>query len=135
MLLVEYNDVAKALAPYRANHSLRVRILPWRSWCCYDFFDVHVLDPLAEEVAVDRIPVPDQEPWCLIFGKRFDYLLSRPLRCRMRRYVEVDDHTAVMAKYDKTEQDTKPRRRYGEGSIAPRAETAPQKAWIGIRLE
>ena len=104
MSLVEHDDVMKALASEGADHPLRVRILPWRSWCCYDFFDAHVLDPPAEVITVDRIPITDQKSRRLVFGKRLDDLLSCPLGRRMRSDVEMDDVTSVVAHYDEGEQ-------------------------------
>ena len=62
--LVEHDDVMKALASDGADHPLRVRILPGRSWCYYDFFDSHVLDTLAEELAVDGVAIAKQEAGC-----------------------------------------------------------------------
>ena len=96
MSLVEHYDVPKALSSYGADDPLRVRILPWRSRCNEHCLDAHVLDAFPEEVVVDRIPVPDQEPWRLILGKRLDDLLSRPLGRRIRRDVEVDDLPALV---------------------------------------
>ena len=62
--LVEHDDVMKALASDGADHPLRVRILPWGSWCYYDFFDSRVLDPLAEKVTVDGVAIAKEEAGC-----------------------------------------------------------------------
>ena len=43
-----------------------------------------------------------------------DDLLGRPLSCRMRRDVEVDDAPAVVTQHDKCEEDAKRRRRHRE---------------------
>ncbi len=114
MLLVEYNDVAKALTTDRADESLHVGRLPGRPISDHDLLDGHMLHALAEELAVDRISVPDHEPRGLVLRKRFDYLLSCPLGRRMRRNVEVDDHAAMMSEHDETKQDAKRCRRYCE---------------------
>ena len=113
---VDYDDMSEALVADIAVKAFRVRILPWRSWCYCDFFDSHVLDPLAEKVAVHRIPVPDQEPRRLGFGTRFDHLLRCPLSRWMRRDVEVDDHATMMAECDEAKQDAKRRRPHRERS-------------------
>ena len=104
----------EALSAYRADQSLNERILPKGSRSGYDLLDTHVLDPLAEEVAVDGIAIAYQEAGRYLFGKRFDHLLGRPLRRSMRSGVTVDDHAAVMAEYDETEQDPKRRGRHRE---------------------
>ena len=54
----------------------------------HDLLDAHVLDAFPEVLTVDRIPIPDQEPWRLILRERFDDLPSRLLGCRMRCDVE-----------------------------------------------
>jgi hypothetical protein len=48
---VDYDDIGEALSADTAVQAFNVRILPWRSWCYCDFFDSHVLDTLAEELA------------------------------------------------------------------------------------
>ncbi len=52
---VEYDEMREALSADTAVQALNVRILPWRSWCYYDFVDAHVLDPAAEELAVNGV--------------------------------------------------------------------------------
>ncbi len=54
---VEYDDMRKALSVHTAVQAFNERVLPWRSWFRYDFFDAHVLDPLSEELAVDRVTI------------------------------------------------------------------------------
>ncbi len=58
---VEYDDMREALSADTAVQAFNVRILPWRSWCYDDFVDAHVLDPLAEELAVDGVAIAKQE--------------------------------------------------------------------------
>ncbi len=84
----------KALSPDTADQAFNVRILPWRSWRCDDFFDAHMLDALAQVQAVDAVVVSDQEARRFVIRKGFDDLLGRPARRGIRRYVEVGDHTA-----------------------------------------
>jgi len=114
MAVVENDAMIKAFATDRSNDSLDIRRLPRRTVCDQHFLDAHVLDTLAERVAVDRIPITDQEPRRLVLGKRFDDLLGCPLSRRMRSDVKVDDHTATMTEYDETEQDAACRCRNSE---------------------
>lgn len=107
MAFVKNDAMIKALAPYRANHSLRVRILPWRARRDHHFFDAHALNSLAKCVAVDSIAITNQKSWCLIEGKSLDDLLCRPFGCGVRGDVEVDDVTTVVAKHNEREQDPK----------------------------
>ena len=93
----------EALSTDTADQAFNVRILPWRAVCGHHLLNAHVLDPLAEELAVDRIPVADQESWRCLFRECLDDLLSRPLACRIRCDVEMDDHAAVVPEHDETE--------------------------------
>lgn len=104
MSLIENDDMVKALAAYRAYHSLHVRILPWRSWRRDDFFDTHVLDALAEELAVDPVAIANQKTRRCIIGERLDNLLGRPDCSRVRCHAEVDDSAALVAQHDKGEK-------------------------------
>ena len=54
---VQYDDMVEALSTYTADQAFNVRILPWRARSRDDFLDAHVLDPLAEELAVDRVTI------------------------------------------------------------------------------
>jgi len=111
---IENDELIEALATNRSDESLDVRRLPWRAVRDHDLLDTHVLDALSEELTVDRIPIPDQEPGRLILGKRLDDLLSRPLGCRMRRDVEVNNHAAMMTEHDEGEEYAELRCRDGE---------------------
>ncbi len=104
----------EALSTDTADQAFNIRVLPWRAVCGHHLLNAHVFDPLAEKLAVDRIPVPDQEPRRRFFGKRLDDLLSRPPSRRIRRNVEMDDRAAVMSEDHETEQDAKRRSRYRE---------------------
>ena len=112
--IVENDDMFEALSANGTDDSLYVRRLPWRTVCNHDFLDTHVLDPLAKEIAVDRVSVANEESWDVVARKRFDDLLRCPLGRRMLSRIEVDNHAAVMAEYDETEQDAKRRSWYRE---------------------
>ena len=78
MPLVEHDDVVKAFTADRSNDSLDVRSLPGRSWRRDDFFDIHVLDALAECRTVDAVAVTDHEARRFVIRKRLDNLLACP---------------------------------------------------------
>ena len=62
--------------------------------------ETDVLDAFREKLTVDRIPIPDQEPWHLSQGKRFDDLLSRPNGHRIRCDGERDDVPPVVTHHE-----------------------------------
>ncbi len=106
--------MVETLSPYRADKALAVRILPGRPWRTDDLFDAHVPHAMLKHVAVNTIAITNQKTWRSIIGKRFNDLLSRPLGCRMRRYVEMDNVSAVVTQYHKSEKYAKRRCRDGE---------------------
>ena len=110
----ENDHVVKALAPDQSDHSFAVRILPRRTGCNDDFVDSHVLDAVSEVVSVEAIPVSDQIPWSLFERKRLDHLLSCPSGRGIGRDIEVDHAATIVAKDDKTVENTEADRRYGE---------------------
>ncbi len=101
----------EAFSTDAADQAFNIRILPWRAVCGHHLLNAHVLDPLPEELAVDRIQVADQESRRRLFGECLDDLLSRPPSRRIRRDVEMDDRAAVMSEDHETEQDAKRRSR------------------------
>ncbi len=109
MALVEHDYTIEEIATDGTDQPLNEWILPGRVIGDDDFLDAHMLDPPAEERAVDGVAIADQESRSMILGKRLDGLWRRPLGCWMRSGVEVYDHAAVMAEYDETEQDAKRR--------------------------
>ena len=62
MPLVEYDDVVETFSTDTTNQAFDVWILPWRSRRRDDVLNVHVIELLAEEVAVDRVTISKQEP-------------------------------------------------------------------------
>ncbi len=102
--LVDRDDMLEALTTNRPDESLDVWRLPRRTARDDNFLDAHVLGALPEVLTVDRVLVADQKPGRSIIRKRFDDLLSRPLGCRMRGDVEVDDLSSMMTKNDEGEK-------------------------------
>ena len=65
-----------------------------------DFLDAPVSDPPSEELAVDRIAVPDHVSRGLVVRKHFDELLRSPSRRWVSRHVEVDGRSLVVPEYN-----------------------------------
>ena len=104
----------EAVATDTADQAFNVRILPWRSWSRDNILNVHVLDALVEEVTVDRVTIPKQEPRRFVIREGFNDLLGCPARGWMSRDVEMGDHATVMAEHNEAEQNAKRRGRYRE---------------------
>ena len=111
---IENDEMIKAVATDRSDHSFDVRKLPWRTACGHHLLDTNVLDPLLEELAVDGVTVADHKSRGMILGKRFDDLLSRPLGCRMRYAVEVSNTTSIVSQHHEGEEYPERRCRNGE---------------------
>src|SRR5437899_591896 len=62
MPLADYYDMVKAFPPQRANHPLRISVLPWRAWRNDRLPDVQQPRSTRKSFAIDLIPVPDQIP-------------------------------------------------------------------------
>jgi hypothetical protein len=96
MMFVKNDNMRQALSPNRTDDPLNVRILPGRARRNHDFFYTHVLNPLSEKPTVNGITIANQEPRRGVFRECLDDLLSRPLSCGVRCYIEVDNFTMVM---------------------------------------
>jgi len=108
------DELVQAFSADRAHKPLAIRVLPRRLCSTNDFLDAHVSDALLKRVAVDAIAVANQEPWHCIVGECLDDLLSRPLGCRMSRYVEMYDASAIVAHDDEGKEYAERSRRHGE---------------------
>ena len=89
MTLVEHDDVVKHVAPERAYHSLRVRILPRRTWRSRDLVDTHAVDAAAKLGSIDAITVANHVSRRAVEREGFDHLLSGPRSRRAGRDIEV----------------------------------------------
>lgn len=114
MGFTEHDHLIQTFTADGANHTLRIRILPWRPRCGDDFLNADVSDALAELVAVDAVAVTNQEPWRFIIRRRFDDLLACPARRWMGGDIEVNDATPVMSKHDKAVQQAESHSRHHE---------------------
>ena len=54
MPFVEHDQTIQTFSAYSPDDAFAVRILPWRAWCDWDFFDSHAFHAVLEIVAVGR---------------------------------------------------------------------------------
>src|SRR5882724_7908147 len=114
MPLADYYDMVKAFPPQRANHSLRIGVLPWRAWRNNRLPDVQQPRLTRKSFAIDLIPVPDQMPRALFLPARLDQLSCRPFRRRVLSDIEMHQPAPTVAQHHEHEQDSKGRGRYRE---------------------
>src|SRR5215467_6047158 len=96
MLLPKDNHVIQTFTPDGAHQSFRKRILPRTLGRDHHFLDLQPSDPNSKILAVDLIAVPNQVAWHSVLRKGLDYLLPRPGRRRILRYVEMNQPPAMM---------------------------------------
>jgi hypothetical protein len=101
MPLVQNDHMIEDLTTDAPDEALHIRILPWGLGRSHDLFDAHVPDPLPKDCPVDLVATAQQIPWDLVSGKRFDYLLHRPLGCGMLRDMEGHDSSALVHEHYK----------------------------------
>jgi hypothetical protein len=106
--------MVQAVAADRTDQPFDERTLPRASWRDEDFLDAHRLDPSAEDVGVDAVPVADHVRGRRVPGGRLGDLPRRPLGRRVRRHVEVQDPAAQMSQHDEDIQHAVPHGRDGE---------------------
>jgi hypothetical protein len=109
------NDrVIQTLSPDRADHTLRVGILPGRSRSRWSLCDPERPRLPAERFPVDRVSIPDQIPRCLVRSAGLEQLAGRPGGRGMLGGIEVQDPPSVVAQDDLDEQHLERRRRKRE---------------------
>ena len=74
MPLADYYDMVKAFPPQRANHSLRIGVLPRRAWRNDRLPDVQQPRLTRKSFAIDLVPVPNQIPRRLLQPTRLEQL-------------------------------------------------------------
>jgi hypothetical protein len=81
----------QALSPQHTEESLaegiRLRSLWWR----FHDSEPQVADALVKLWGEDAVPVMDQEALGVVTWERFAQLLERPLGCRMRGHIDVEE--------------------------------------------
>ena len=114
VVFVQDDHVVQTLSTDRAYDPLDEWILPWTSVGRYDLFDAHVLDAATERLAVDRVPIAQEEAWGFLIRECFNDLLCRPVGAGIRRDVEVDNTSLVVPKNQETIQHAKRNGGHGE---------------------
>ena len=94
----------EALAPHGADEAFPKGILPRTAGRRENFRDAHVLDTMAEPLAVDLVAIPEEIGWRGVFGEGVHDLPGRPGRGGMLRDVEVDDAPALVGEHDEDEE-------------------------------
>jgi len=102
--LAENDNVVEALAPDRADESLREGILPRAVRDRENFTDSHTRHTLPEDVTVDCVAVAEEVGGCGVIREGVDDLLGGPAGRRMLGHVEVDDPSAVVSEHDENEE-------------------------------
>src|SRR3989449_4966052 len=114
MPLADYYDMVKAFPPQRANHPLRIGVLPWRAWRNDRLPDVQQPRLTRKSFAIDLIPVPDQMPRALFLPARLDQLSCRPFRRRVLGDIEMHQPAPAVAQHDQHKEHSKGRCRHRE---------------------
>jgi hypothetical protein len=112
--LAENDDMVQALAPDRADQSLREGVLPRAVRRRQDFTDGHALEALAEHLTVDRVAVAKEVGGGGVVREGVHDLLGRPGGGGMLGDIEVEDAPPVVGEHDEDEQDAQARGGDGE---------------------
>ncbi len=110
MVLDEYDDVVEAFPMNAPIEPVHVSVLPGALAGCHDVVDAHILYTLAIRIAIDVVPVSEQEFRCGIPWEGLRHPLRCPFRCGIRRHVSVNDLAPGVAQYNKHEEQLKPNR-------------------------
>ena len=113
-LLVEYEEVIKALPPKGSDQALDIGTLPWRSRRLQDFPHTHPSHSLPKDVAIDAIAVMEQIAWGRVPREGLGHLLRRPSRGGVGGNVEMNHSTPMMGQNYEDEQDSKAQGRHHE---------------------
>jgi hypothetical protein len=104
--------MVQAFAANTPNEPLDVRILSWTPGGDDHFFDPHVLHPLPKGGTIDAVPVAQEIAWRFVPREGVHHLLSRPLRRRVFRDVEMYDAAPFMGQDQQHEEQFVGRRRH-----------------------
>lgn len=100
MVCIEDEDMVEALAPYRADHSLDMAVLPRRMRPDRFVVDAHRANLSAKGKAISAVIIAHQKSWRAIPGEGFGDLLRQPLGRGMIRHLDMQDRTPSMAEHD-----------------------------------
>ena len=88
----------KALASDRADQSLRMPVLPWRSRRCRSVANAHRSDAARKCLAIDAVPITDEIVWCALPTTCLLDLLGDPFGTRVRSDAENEARYAAFLK-------------------------------------
>lgn len=103
--LIQDDNMVEAFSTNRADEPLHIGCLPWGSESGENFSDFHAFGLRPEDLAVDAVAVPEQEPRRLVPGKCLHELRCGPLGSRILGDVKINDAPAIMSHNKKHVQD------------------------------
>src|SRR5215467_197724 len=86
--LTEHDQVVETFPSDRADQSLDIWVLPRRSGSGWLVPNAHGVQPLLEDRAIGRVPVPNKITRCTVPRKRLGDVARNPLRGRICRHPE-----------------------------------------------
>jgi hypothetical protein len=103
MPFVEHDQMIQTFSAYGADDAFAVRILLWRAWCDWNFFNTHAFDTLGEVVAVDVVAIANEKTWCFLVREGVDDLLdgdsqAQPLAGEAATSIAANSHPARLKK-------------------------------------
>ena len=100
----DHDPVVQALPPNAPDEALRIRILPQAPRGRKPWGQAHACDAPVKDVALDRIPVPEEIPGRWFPREGLDPLLRAPLGGGMLRHVAVETPPAVRREHDEHDE-------------------------------
>ena len=97
MTLAKHDHMIKALASDRADQSLRMPVLPWRSRRCRSVANAHRSDAARKCLSVDPVPITDEIVWCALPTTCLRDLLGDPFGTRVRSDAEPQDAPSIVS--------------------------------------
>src|SRR6476646_174941 len=97
MTLAKHDHMIKALASDRADQSLRMSVLPWRSRRCRSVANAHRSDAARKCLAIDAVPITDEIVWCALPTTCLRDLLGDPFGARVRSDAEPQDAPSIVS--------------------------------------
>src|SRR6476646_3015661 len=97
MPLAKHDYMIKALASDRADQSLRMPVLPWRSRRCRSVANAHRSDAARKCLAIDAVPITDEIVWRAFPTTSLRELLGNPFGSRMRSDTEPQNAPSIVS--------------------------------------
>src|SRR4029453_8685460 len=112
MLFANHHNMVEAFPSNRADHPLRIRVLPWRAWRNDNFPDVQRPRLTRKSFSIDVVSISDEITRSLLQAGRLKQLACRPFRGRMLRDIEMPQPAPAVGQHHEHEQDPKSRGGY-----------------------